>query len=348
MVQAISRLYGQLINRPIDPKKEVLVTGGAYEALFCAINGLINPGDEVIILEPYFDCYEPMVRQVGGIPVFVPFRLNQSKRTNASVSSSDWELNADELAKAFNAKTKMIILNTPHNPLGKVMRRDELQQVADLCIKHDVIALMDEVYEWIVYDGRTHERMATIADMWPRTITVGSAGKTFSVTGWKLGWAYGPANLMRALQMVHQNTLYTCATPLQEAVAIGFETETARLGQPDSYWKQLSAELQGKRDRMAAFLTKAGLQPTVPEGGYFMLANFDKLSNKLNLDQEKHEYRDYRFVYYMTKEKGLQGIPPSAFYSPDHKHLAQDLVRYCFFKKEETLEAAENVFNQLK
>lgn len=349
-MNALSKLYSQLIGRQIKANSEILVSAGAYEALYCAFLGLVNPGDEVIIIEPYFDCYDPMVRLAGGKSVFVPYRLNETKlqQPNASISSSDWLLDPVELESKFSAKTKMIVLNTPHNPLGKVLSRAELEFIGSLCRKYDVIALMDEVYEWLVFDGKQHVRMASLPGMWDRTITVGSAGKTFSVTGWKLGWAYGPEQLMRPLQLIHQNTIYTCPTPTQEAVAVGFETELARFGQPDSYWVQLSAMLQAKRDKMAAFLTQAGMRPTLPEGGYFMLADFSALEKKLDFSSEAVGTKDYRFVKWMTKNRKLQGIPPSAFYSEANAHLVQNFVRYCFIKKDETLDEAEKIFRAIQ
>ena len=343
-------MYSRLVNRPINAQNEILVTAGAYEGLYCAIMGLVNPSDEVIIIEPYFDCYEPMVRQAGGVPKFVPYRLEPTKlaRPNATISSADWVLDRVELEAAFSQRTKMIILNTPHNPLGKVMSQAELEFIGQLCRKYDVIALMDEVYEWLVFDGKSHVRMASLPEMWDRTITVGSAGKTFSVTGWKLGWAYGPSKLMRGLQMVHQNTIYTCPTVTQEAVAVGFETELARFGTPDSYWVQLASDLQRKRNKMAAFLTAAGMRPTIPEGGYFMLADFSSLEPKIDFSSETDPANDYRFVKWMTKHRKLQGIPPSAFYSEGNKQLAQNYVRYCFIKKDETLDDAEKIFKEIK
>ena len=161
-----------------------------------------------------------MVRIAGGTPVFVPLRPrpNAAPRADGTHSSADWELDPAELRAAFGPKTKMIILNTPNNPLGKVFTRPELEMIADLCQRHNVLCLSDEVYEWMVFKPAEHIRIAGLPGMWERTITIGSAGKTFSVTGWKLGWAYGPAPLMRNLQVVHQNTLYACSTPLQVSV----------------------------------------------------------------------------------------------------------------------------------
>lgn len=200
----------------------------------------------------------------------------------------------------------------------------------------------------MVYEPFEHIRICTLPGMWERTITIGSAGKTFSVTGWKIGWAYGPAELLKNLQTVHQNSVYTCATPIQEAIAAGFEHELTQLGSPDCYFKSIAVELKPKRDKMTKFLVEAGMVPTVPQGGYFMVADWAKLADKVDLSTETDRYRDYRFTKFMTKQVGLQGIPPSAFYSEPNKHLAEDFVRYCFFKTDAVLDKAAGILKTWK
>ncbi|OWK04706.1 KYAT3 [Cervus elaphus hippelaphus] len=192
-------------------------------------------------------------------------------------SSSDWTLDPQELASKFNSKTKAIILNTPHNPLGKVYTKEELQVIADLCIKYDTLCISDEVYEWLVYTGNKHFKIATFPGMWERTITIGSAGKTFSVTGWKLGWSIGPKHLIKHLQTVQQNTVYTCATPLQEALAQALWIDIKRMDDPECYFNSLPKELEVKRDRMVHLLESVGLKPIVPDGGYFIIADVSLL-----------------------------------------------------------------------
>ncbi|KAH9396428.1 Kynurenine--oxoglutarate transaminase 3, partial [Tyrophagus putrescentiae] len=342
LVGALAALYSKLTGHPLDPKKEVMVTTGAYQALYSAFMALVEQGDEVIIIEPFFDCYEPMVRMAGATPVFIPLRPRAGLQ--GSISSKDWLLDMAELEAKFSPRTKVIIINTPHNPLGKIFSRDELTAIGDLCQKYDVIALMDEVYEWIAYPGAEHVRMATLPGMWERTITIGSAGKTFSVTGWKIGWAYGAERLMRPLMMLHQNCVYTCNTPAQEAIAVGFEAEVPKLfsGDPDCYWRELVRLLEPKRDRMVRFLAEVDMAPTVPEGGYFMVADFSRLAEKVDLSGEKDTAKDYRF------RQKLQGIPMSAFYSAEHKSIAENLIRFCFIKTDETLSAAEAILSELK
>ena len=205
---------------------------------------------------------------------------------------------------------------------------------------------MDEVYEWIVYNGSAHIRLCSLPEMWERTITIGSGGKTFSATGWKLGWIYGPTHLIESVYLMHQNTVGSSPTPIQEALAVGFELELERMQTPDSYWKQLSDSLESKRDRMSNFLSSASLIPTVPEGGYFMIADFSKLSDRIDLSSETGTH-DYKFAKWLSKNKKLQGIPVSPFYSEENKYLAKNLIRFCFIKKDETLEAAQNIINNL-
>ncbi|XP_077505769.1 kynurenine aminotransferase-like isoform X2 [Amblyomma americanum] len=196
----------------------------------------------------------------------------------------------------------MILLNTPQNPLGKVYSREELEMVAQLCRAHDVICVMDEVYEWIIYEGVKHVRMNTLPDMWERTITIGSAGKAFSITGWRVGWAYGPQHLLKALQSVHHNGVYACSTILQEAVAVGLEKEMERTADQSGYWKGLSSLLQKKRDYICGYLSSLGVTATVPQGSYFIVCDFSRIASKLKLEATEPKHLQFSDWLHRTKD----------------------------------------------
>lgn len=330
LVKAVANVYGPLFGRELDPMTNALITVGATEGIFATIQALVDPGDEVILIEPFYDSYPATVIMAGGTPVYVPLRFSPD-----AASADEWTLDMDELAAAFSPRTRLIILNTPHNPVGKVFTRDELTQIATLVQEHDALVLSDEVYEWMVYpeEGRAveHVRMATLPGMWERTITLGSAGKTFSVTGWKVGWAIGPAALIRAVGLAHQWIPFAVATPLQEAIAIGLEQSEER-----GYFAELAAMYQAKRDKLLGGLEEVRLTPMRPDGSYFILVD----TRGLDVPVPNGMARDIAVCRWLTTEVGVAAIPPSPFYSEGHKHLVENLARFTFCKTDEMLDEA--------
>jgi N-succinyldiaminopimelate aminotransferase len=311
----VERFYGQRY----DPDAEITVTSGATEGLFSSTLGLVNPGDEVIIFEPFYDAYAPNTIMAGGAPRFVPLR------------PPGWSFDPDELASAFNNRTRLIIVNTPHNPTGKVFTEAELKFIAELCQKWNVIAMSDEVYEHIVFSGVKHVRLAQLPGMAERTLTLSSHGKTFSFTGWKIGWVLAPPDLTLAVRRAHQFVTFASGTPFQAAAVVA-------LGLDDEYYQSLITNYQLRRDYLAGVLQEAGLRVSVPDGAYFIMADFSTLGHA----------DDVAFCRWLTTEVGVAAIPPSAFYSDEHKHLARRYARFAFCKKMETLEKAAERLKQLK
>lgn len=309
--QAVARDWARRFGREVDPDAEVTVTSGATEAIFDVIMALLDPGDELIAFEPFYDSYPTSVQMAGG--VFRPVELR----------APDWSFDPDELAAAFTPRTRVLLLNTPHNPTGKVFSREELQTIADLCQEHDVIVVTDEVYDRITFDGALHVPMATLPGMWERTLTLNSTGKTFSMTGWKIGYAIGPHPIQVALRNVHQFVTFASATPFQVAMAQAFDHAWE-----SGYFDELQRAYQARRDLLSGFLVDAGLPPFAVAGSYFLTSDVAHTGHGSAAE----------FCRWLTTQVGVAAIPTSAFYhEPD---AAPAHARFCFAKSDQTLRRA--------
>jgi aspartate/methionine/tyrosine aminotransferase len=297
---------------PVDPDSEITVGSGATELLHDAILALVNPGDEVIVFEPAYDAYGPDVAMAGG--VLRPVPLSPPGR---------WSFDPAQLAAAFGPRTRALILNTPHNPTGKVFGRDELAVIAELALRHDVLVIADEVYAELVFDEAVHVPFATLPGMFERTISIGSMGKTFGVTGWKVGWAVAPPPLTAAVRAVHQFVTFTGGTPFQEALA-DVLPEAASSG----YYDRLRSEYRHRRELLAGALRAAGLSPLPIGGAYFLLTPLPAGAGS----------DDVAFCRRLITEVGVAAIPTSVFYSEPPK--APPLARFCFAKRDEVILAA--------
>jgi aspartate/methionine/tyrosine aminotransferase len=305
---AIAAKYRKWYNMEVDPNTEVTVTCGATEAMASVFMALVDPGDEVIILEPFYENYGPDAILAGAAPVFVPF-----ERPN-------WTLDADRLKKAFTKRTKAIVLNTPHNPTGRVLTRAEMNLIAELCVRHDVWAITDEPYEHIRYAG-DHHVMATFPGMRERTITISSLSKTFSCTGWRLGYAVAPAKQTGAIRKVHDFLTVGAPAPLQASGAIGFAFDA-------DYFNHLALDYKARLNMLAPVLHDVGFKFSMPEGAYYLFADFSGISKQ----------DDVTFAKWLVEEVGVATVPVSSFYND--KKDGRSFVRFAFCKKFETMRRA--------
>ncbi|MBL93945.1 MAG: aminotransferase [Magnetovibrio sp.] len=313
--QAVAAHNKRFYELDLNWETEIMVTSGATEAIASSLFGLLEPGDEVILIEPLYDCYLPLVERAGGIPKFVQLKAPQ------------WELPQDQFSEAFSAKTKLIILNSPHNPGSKVFSRDELQFITDLVIKNNTYVVCDEVYEHLVFDDHKHIPLMTFPGMRDRCVKVGSAGKTFSMTAWKVGYISASENLLKAISKAHQFLTFTTPTFLQEAVAVG-------LSQNDIYFKNLRSIQQKKRDRLKHALDEIGFEVLKVEGTYFL---------SIDIRSVGFMGSDVDFCKDIIRKAGVAAIPISAFYQGED---SGSFARFCFSKKDHILDDATKLLGQ--
>jgi aminotransferase len=292
----------------IDPETQITVTCGATEAMIATMLGLLDPGDEVVIFEPFYENYGPDAILAGAIPRYV------------TLHQPDWSIDPDELRAAFTGRTRAIIVNSPHNPTGKVFSRAELELIAGLCLEHDALAITDDIYQHIVFTGE-HIPLATLPGMAERTIAIDSMSKTYSVTGWRVGWTIASPELTVGIRRVHDFLTVGAAAPLQQAAVVA-------LGFPQAYYDQLAADYRARRDLIVPALEAAGFRVWIPDGAYYAMTDTSAIT----------ELDDVTFARRLIHEPGIAAVPGSSFFS--RPELGRQNLRFAFPKRRETLEAA--------
>jgi len=307
--QAIAEKFASYNGVKMDPEKEITVCCGSTECMVASLMAIVNPGEEVIVFEPFYENYGPDTILCGATPRFI------------TLHEPDWHFDEVELARTFNNKTKAIVINTPNNPTGKVFSREELQVIADLCQKWGVVAVTDEIYEHILYDGAKHTSMASLPGMREQTITINSISKTYSLTGWRVGWAIAPAHLTASIRKVHDFLTVGAAHPLQEGAAIALRSNA-------DYYRTLAEEYRERRDFLLKVLEEVDFRVYRPQGAYYIMT-----------DVAQFEFKDdVACAFYLVERIGVATVPGSCFYS--RPELGRTKVRFAFPKKMQTLEMA--------
>jgi len=306
---AIAAKYRRTYGLDFDPEREITVCCGATEGMIACCLALLNPGDEVVLFEPFYENYNPDTQLCGATPRYV------------TLHAPDWTFDPDELRRAFTPRTKAIILNTPNNPTGKVFSRQELEFIAALCQEHDALAITDEIYEHITYDGAQHIPILSLPGMRERSILVNSMSKTYSVTGWRVGWVLAPPDMTDSIRKVHDFLTVGAASPLQQAGAMA-------LTMGDEYYNSLAEQYLGKRDHILETLRGAGFKCFVPKGAYYVMTDISALGFA----------NDVVFARYLIENIGIAAVPGASFYA--HPERGSQQIRFCFCKKYETLEQA--------
>ncbi len=318
--QAIAEKVLRYNKIKVDPETDITVTCGATEAMIATLKGVINPGDEVVVFEPFYENYGPDAILSGAKPRYV------------TLYAPDWCYKPEELVAAFNNNTKAIIINTPNNPTGKVFSREELTEIAGLCQKWDCLAITDEIYEHILYDGAEHISIASLDGMAERSVTINSISKTYSVTGWRVGWAIAAPAITVRIRKVHDFLTVGAPTPLQYAAVFA-------LNLPSAYYQKLQSKYAASRARLFELLLKTGFKPFLPKGAYYIIAECDELMNKLKVKN------DFYFSRELIARTKVATVPGTSFYADKSKGTNQ--VRFCFCKKKETLDKVEEGLQSL-
>lgn len=345
LIDSLTKLYSPLYNTELK-SENITVTTGANEGILSCLMGIINPGDEVIVFEPFFDQYIPNIELIGGKVVYVP--INPPKDMDQRiVKGTEWTIDYEQFANAITDKTKAVIINTPHNPIGKVFTREELTRIGEICVKNNVVIISDEVYEHLYFTD-SFTRIATLSpEIGQLTLSVGSAGKSFAATGWRVGWVVSlNPDLLSYVSKAHTRICFCTPSPLQEAVANSINDALEI-----NFFEKMRDEYKHKYDIFTSVFKDLGLPYTEPEGTYFILVDFSKI--KIPEDYQYPEEiaqkaKDFRIAYWLINELGVVAIPPTEFYIKEHEKAAENLLRFAVCKDDEYLEKAVDRLKLLK